>query len=34
MTGGKKILSTEMDVKKEDLEGEPRVVALNYQYSV
>lgn len=34
MTGGKKILSTEMDVKKEDLEGEPRVVALNYQYFV
>lgn len=34
MTGGKKILSPEMDVKKEDLEGEPIVVALNYQYSV
>ncbi|MGI1690148.1 MBL fold metallo-hydrolase [Thermoanaerobacter uzonensis] len=34
MTAGKKILSPEMDVKKEDLEGEPKVIALNYQYSV
>lgn len=31
MTGGKKISSSQMDVKKEDLEGEPKVIALNYQ---
>jgi len=31
MTGGKKISSSQMDVKKEDLGGEPKVIALNYQ---
>lgn len=34
MTKGKKILSTEVDITKKDLEGEPKVIALNYQYSM
>ena len=31
MTGGKKISSSQMDVKKEDLGEEPKIIALNYQ---
>ncbi|KHO61776.1 beta-lactamase [Thermoanaerobacter sp. YS13] len=34
MTKGKKILSTEVDITKKDLEGEPKIIALNYQYSM
>lgn len=29
-TGGEKILSTEINISKQDLEGEPKVIALNY----
>lgn len=31
MTGGEKIQSNEIDVKKNDLEGKPKVIALNYE---
>lgn len=29
-TGGEKILSTELNINKQDLDGEPKVIALNY----